>query len=223
MKRIAGWAAVVAVVLMAGVTLAQEQRPQGQPQPQGGGPRFEGQAGRVGGPTPNSDMDRMGFLLERLAEGPELAEKLGLSEDQRQKLRNSLFEMKNRQVELRAEMEKASLAQAKLLTEKTVDETAVMAAVEKTGAIHTEMAKLRIKGVLLLKQTLTPEQQDKARQMLREHFKNRPNRPPESGDREAMKKRWEKRQGERGREGGERPPPPPPPAAHEGEDGPDRE
>ena len=58
--------------------------------------------------------------------------------------------------------------QVNLLTAETVDEEAVMAAVEKSGRIHTELAKLRIKPILELKKILTREQLEKAKGIVQE-------------------------------------------------------
>jgi Spy/CpxP family protein refolding chaperone len=222
MKRVMGWTTALAVVVLASQA-AVAQGPDGQPQRGEDKAQWGGQGARLGGPTPHPEIDRMGFLLERLSQGSELAKKIGLSEEQQSKLRDGMFDIKTREADLRADLEKASLAQAKLMTEKTVDEKVLMAAVEKTGAVRTEMAKLRIKGLLLLKQTLTPEQMGKAQQVLREHFKNRPGQDQlqPRNDRGMMKKRGQEHRGDQqDRELAPRPPPPP---ANEPPEGPEPE
>ena len=66
-----------------------------------------------------------------------------------------------------------ALEQASLLTGKEVDEAAVMAAVEKAGKARTEIAKLRVKAILMLKETLTDEQREQVHKMMAERFRGR--------------------------------------------------
>jgi Spy/CpxP family protein refolding chaperone len=107
-------------------------------------------------------------MIERLLESPEIAEAAGITEEQQAMLRDARFESKTREIELRADLEKTGLEQARLMTEETVDEAAVLAAVEKAGALRTELAKLKIGQVLLVKKTLTPEQLKKLHETARQ-------------------------------------------------------
>lgn len=116
------------------------------------------------------DMDQNAMLGKALRH-PRMAEELGLSEEQRQAIDERLAALEEAHIELRAKMESAALKQARLMTAKELDEPALMAAVEETGHIHTEMAKLRIRHLLFMRQTLKPEQVEKARSIIRERMK----------------------------------------------------
>jgi len=51
-----------------------------------------------------------------------------------------------------------------------VDENAVMKAVEEAGEVRTAMAKLKVRQLLLVKRTFTPEQIELARKRMRQHM-----------------------------------------------------
>ena len=110
-------------------------------------------------------------LIVRIVEDRELAAEIGLTEDQIGSMKNSMYDLKKQEIKLNADLRLASLEQARLITESTLDEKAVMAAVERTGEIRTDIAKLKISRVLLLKKTLTPEQIEKVRDLMRERRK----------------------------------------------------
>jgi Spy/CpxP family protein refolding chaperone len=112
-------------------------------------------------------------MMARMVVNPGMAEKLGISSNQAATLREKLIEIKKKQIDLRAAIEKQGLEQAQLLSATPIDEQAVMAAVEKAGQMKTQMAKQELEAVLLLRKTLTPEQIAKAREMMREHMKQR--------------------------------------------------
>lgn len=137
-------------------------------------PRPEQMAGRR-----RKQMGSKGFgkgveaMIARFVNNPEIAEEIGLTEEQVKTLREGMEDLKNKAKDLRAEMKKAAMEQAKLMTESAVDEEAVMEAVEKTGQIRTEIAKLQIKQLLLVKNTLTREQIEQTRQRMRERMKKR--------------------------------------------------
>ncbi|MDA0989967.1 MAG: hypothetical protein O3A51_04365 [Verrucomicrobia bacterium] len=105
-------------------------------------------------------------LIGKLINSPKLAAELDLTEDQIAKLRDGMFEFQKKKVQTRANLELAAIEQARLLTEKDVDRAALMKAVEKTGAIRTDMAKMQIEGLLLMRETLTEEQHAKLREMM---------------------------------------------------------
>ena len=174
MRQAKIWSIVVAAGMVAGVALAQGPR-QGEHERFGPGPKGPGMGHGV---------------FERLLEHPEVMEKIGLTEEQKEILTNEGYELRKAGVQLHADMELAAMEQARLLMADEVDEDAVMAAVEKTGRIRTEGAKLRMKMLLLVKNTLTEEQQTALQKMARRHMKRRQMRR-EHGE--------EGRGGERGR------------------------
>jgi Spy/CpxP family protein refolding chaperone len=138
-----------------------------------GGARAQGpEGGRLpGGPEadrPQGEEAAEGFLMG-LATRPEVAKQLGLTEEQVRTLRDGLYDSRMKGIDLRAALEKSAMEQAKLLMEPQVDEKALMALIEKSGSIRTDLAKERIRPLLLAKKTLTPEQIQKAKDMVREH------------------------------------------------------
>jgi Spy/CpxP family protein refolding chaperone len=110
-------------------------------------------------------------LMGKILTNPKMAEKIGLSEDQINTLKSSAESMKKEQEELEKQLKNFGLEQAKLMTAKTVDEEALFSAIEKTGKIRTDLAKVRIKHTLLVKKTLTPEQLEKLKELVKEHAK----------------------------------------------------
>jgi hypothetical protein len=105
-------------------------------------------------------------LVFRLLGNPKIVQELGLNEEQVAKIRDGAFEARKEQVKLRADIELAGLEQARLLTQEPVEEKALMKAVEKAGLIRTEMAKLQMRQILLIRQNMTPAQHAKLRQMI---------------------------------------------------------
>jgi len=97
---------------------------------------------------------------------PRIISELKLSDEQVKTLRDKAFALEQERIKLRADLDLAALEQAKLLAEDTVNEKALMAAVEKTGSLRTELAKLRMQELLLVRRTLTAEQRAKLRGML---------------------------------------------------------
>jgi Spy/CpxP family protein refolding chaperone len=148
----------------------------------------------------------MEMVVSRLVENPKQAAELGISEEQLTALKDGMYELRKRQVDLNAELEKAALEQARLMTETTIDEVALMAAVEKTGSIRTELAKLRITQLLLVKKTLTAEQIEALKKKIQERMENRGRKREEGADvRGNRPERGEAGKGEgQGRDGEER-------------------
>jgi len=148
----------------------------------------EGGMRREGG-MPGPGGDKAGEAFMHAIVGSEaVARELGLTDEQVQSLRDQIHAGKIRMIDLRASLEKAAIEQARLLMETPVNEKELMKLVEKTGSIRTEMAKERIKHVVLLKNTLTPEQVEKARNIMRKHHGR-------------MREGFDRGQGDRGRRG----------------------
>ena len=140
--------------------------------------------------NPNRDagMRMRQALLGRIVEDHKLAKEIGLSEEQVTALRDGFYELKKQKISKRAELELAATEQARILTQDEIDESALMAAIEETGRIRTEFAKLQMKTVLLLRQTLDEEQRQRLAKMVRRRMNNRIDRRsggsgPKRGDR----------------------------------------
>jgi Spy/CpxP family protein refolding chaperone len=124
--------------------------------------------------------------LERLLRDPAAAEQLNLATNQVEALKKIHFDTRKQMIALNAEMELAAVKQAELMTAGTPDEAAILKAVEDTGAIRTKIAKMRVQQVLAAKRILTPEQQTKLKELVRERVRERRNDTNERGPRGPM-------------------------------------
>jgi Spy/CpxP family protein refolding chaperone len=123
-----------------------------------------------------------GAILERILANPKVVGELGLSEEQVNQLKTASQALQQKQTQLRHEMQQAALEQAKIMTAATLDEEALLKAVETTGAVRTEIAKLRIRQLILVKKTLTPEQMAKAKEMRQRFMERMKERRAEGGE-----------------------------------------
>ena len=174
MKNVSqGLTILTVLALLAGTTLAERkarpERPEACAKAPDQGSRHEGPRGPHGR-RPGGEHGRSGRFVEQMLK-PETARKLGLEAAQVKKLKQGLVRVQKQEKALHAKLAAASREQAKLLMAKgKVDEAAIMKAVEKTGRLRTQMAKLRIRPILLVKQTLTAEQIETAHKMMRERM-----------------------------------------------------
>jgi len=117
-------------------------------------------------------VSREDMMLNTLR-NPQVAEKMGLSEEQRKKIEKKLEQLEDSHLDLKYKMEKAALKQARLMTAKKLDEEALMDVIEEMGGYRTKMAKQRIQLIIFMRETLTPEQIDTMRDMMRKRMKAR--------------------------------------------------
>jgi Spy/CpxP family protein refolding chaperone len=162
MRTHVAWIVGVTVLSLSVAAVAQERGAPG-----GGMPRdmHRGGGGREG-------------VLKKMLRDPDVIAEAGITEEQVETLRKAGFalekrEMAKREMALRAELETAGLEQARLMTEAEVDKAAVMTAVEDTGRIRTELAKLKVEQLLTVKETLTDEQLKALRQIGRRQARER--------------------------------------------------
>ena len=121
-------------------------------------------------------------MLPKTVTNPKSAGKLSLTKEQTEKLQLELGKIKSEIEKFKVELEKSAVKQAKLITNNPTNEEELMAAVETTGKIRTDIAKLQIKQVLVVLKTLTPEQIEKAKQIVSRHRKTAAgNEPPSKG------------------------------------------
>jgi len=166
-----------------------------------GGPGFHG--GMGGGMRHHEiGMDPIVFAVSR----PKIVEKLGLTEDQKAKLKA----VTDRAKEGRESMKKvreATMKQFELMKAEKVDEAAVMKAIDEVFELRKQMAKEQVRRVIEIKSILTPEQIAKAREEMRAGFAAR-------GERGGRGERG--MHGERGGRGGRGPRPEGPRGGREG-------
>ena len=161
---------IVAVAALSCVAFA-DGGPEGGPRPEGGrrgfGPREGGMGPMMGGMDP----------IVRMVSNPAVAEKIGLSDEQKAKLK----ELKGDREANRAAQEKvreATMKQLDLMKADKVDEAAVMAAIDEVFELRKAMAKEQAKRVIAVKSVLTPEQVKKAHEEMKKMFESRGDRGP---------------------------------------------
>jgi Spy/CpxP family protein refolding chaperone len=118
-------------------------------------------------------MDPIVFAVSR----PKIVEKLGLSDDQKEKLKA----VTDRAKEGRDSMKKvreATMKQFDLMKAEKVDEAAVMKAIDEVFELRKQMAKDQVRRVIEIKSILTPEQITKAREEMQANFAARGERGP---------------------------------------------
>ena len=196
---------VAAVAALCCVAFAQG--PEGGAQPAGGRRGFGPREGM--GPA----MSMMGGLggidpIVRAVSNPAIAEKIGLSEEQKAKIKEA-----NGTPEANRESQKkireASMKQAELMKAEKIDEAAVMAAIDEVFELRKAAAKEQAKRQIKIKAILTPEQTKKAEEEMKNGFAPRFERGTRrGGPREGMGP-----QGARGPRGGGNKPAEPAPEA----------
>lgn len=157
---------MIAVAALCCVALADGPEREGSRRP--GGP-FGGMGGMR---HPEMGMDPIVFAVSR----PKIVEKLGLSDDQKEKLKT----VTDRAKEGRESMKKvreATMKQFELMKAEKVDEAAVMKAIDEVFELRKQMAKDQVRRVIEIKLILTPEQIAKAREEMRANFAARGGRP----------------------------------------------
>ena len=95
--------------------------------------------------------------LVRATLNPKLAEKLGLTEDQRARLK-AIDGEKGAAAELQKKVRAGMERQAELLKAEKIDESAVMAVIDEVWEARKELAKRQTRRLIAVKAILTPEQ-----------------------------------------------------------------
>ena len=114
--------------------------------------------------------DRPGDPIVRMVTNKKVAEKIGLTEEQKAKIEEINKALRDNAEELHKKVCEAMERQAELLKADKVDEAAVMAEIDKAFEVRKELAKRQTKRIIDIKALLTPEQVKKAL----EAFKDRP-------------------------------------------------
>ena len=130
--------------------------------------REPGQRGRRGGIEGGSSDP-----VVRLVCNPQVAEKIGLSEEQRGKIKEINKANRDNSEDLRKALRDAMEKQAELLKADKIDEAAVMAEIDKAFDARKEMAKRQTRRVIAIKAVLSPEQVSKALEILKERSQSK--------------------------------------------------
>ena len=158
---------MVAVAALSCVAFA-DGGPEGGSRPEGGrrGPREGGMGAMMGGDP-----------FVRMVSNPAVADKLGLSDEQKAKLKELKGDNEvNR--EAQKKVREATMKQLDLMKAEKVDEAAVMAAIDEVFELRKAMAKEQAKRVIAVKSVLTPEQVAKAHEEMKKMFESRGDRGP---------------------------------------------
>ena len=177
------WQAMAACLLGLGLSagLAQDEARPAAPRERRGGmaarqrerdTRGEREIGRerTGGrqaERPGARLGRPFADLEEMLNDPEQAKEFGLTPEQTAALRAGFEEIGRQRAELQKAMEEAGLEQARQMTAESLDEDAIMKAVEEAGRLRTEIAKLHARQLIFARKNLSQEQLDRIRQQRR--------------------------------------------------------
>ena len=161
---------MVAVAALSCVAFA-DGGPEGGARPEGGrrgfGPREGGMGPMMGGMDP----------IVHMVSKPEVAEKLGLSDEQKAKLKELKGDNEANR-EAQKKVREATVKQLELMKAEKIDEAAVMAAIDEVFELRKAMAKEQAKRVIAVKSVLTPEQVAKAHEEMKKMFESRGDRGP---------------------------------------------
>ena len=103
---------------------------------------------------------------------PKVAEKIGLSDEQKAKLKD-LRRVRGGNRELQEKVRKGMEKQMELLKAEKIDEAAVMAAIDEVFEARKSVAKEQTKRLIAVRAILTPEQVAKATDAMKELRGNR--------------------------------------------------
>lgn len=209
-----------AAVAMAQAPATGSAAPAAPAVPPGAAARFQGAPG--GGPEAAMMRERgrrmmgadsEGMMVRMLMSDQRMIKELGLTDEQVKAIKDAMAASEEELKAFNEKIEKSVLQQAELMKADTLDEAALMKAVEATGELRTQIAKLRMKQVLAGYKVLLPAQRTKLSELVKQRI-------------EQMRERWANAPGRGGR-GGAGPggqgggetatppvaPPPPPPVA----------
>ena len=140
---------------------------------------------------------------------PKAAEKLGLSDEQKSKLKEAMAKCGDKR-EMQNKVREATMKQFELMKADKVDEAAVMSAIDEVFELRKQMAKDQVKRLIAVKSVLTPEQIAKAHEEMKSRFQQRGDRGSRRGGMQGGRRGGPKagpQQG--GRDGADAPPPAP--------------
>lgn len=105
--------------------------------------------------------------IVRAALNPKIAEKIGLTEEQQNKLK-TLMDDKDSAKALQEKVMKGMRRQTELMKADKIDEAAVMSALDEVFEARKEVAKHQMRRLIAVKTILTPEQVKAATEALKE-------------------------------------------------------
>jgi len=100
--------------------------------------------------------------------GPQLAERLKLTDEQRTRMRDIMDQQRRHAIQSRADLQIARLDLGKLMRADDPDASAIDAQIDKLARLRADLAKSRVASLMEAREVLTPEQRDQLKQM-RQH------------------------------------------------------
>jgi Spy/CpxP family protein refolding chaperone len=113
------------------------------------------------------------FMLARLANNPTLRDKIGMTQEQAQKIRTETFDFQKSQIRNRADVQVKKLELMELLSGQNPNRGAINSKLEEISAARLAQAKASVDFHLDMRAALTPDQKLKLQQMRKEFFQHR--------------------------------------------------
>jgi Spy/CpxP family protein refolding chaperone len=160
---------VAAVLLLPLAALAQPAQgdeplcPQGRGMGQGPGHFCHGPMGAGHRGIRGDDEPGIGYLLQ-------VADEIGLTEQQREQLKKMQLEFRTQQIDREAELEKAEVQLRALMTDKNAAEAEVLRKIDDVSRLKGEMQKMRYTHRKQMRGVLTDEQVEKLQQMRKDRW-----------------------------------------------------
>lgn len=164
--------AAVAALSMAAIAQEPAEGGEGLPPPPPmherahRGPMHEGMRGQMPGGMRQMN-GSMQDPLVHMVMNPTIAEKIGLTDDQKAKLK-ALQPKRGENKELNEKVQSGMKKQMELLQAEKIDEAAVMAAIDEVFDARKEMAKAQTKRLIAVRSILTSEQIKAASEAMKE-------------------------------------------------------
>jgi len=129
--------------------------------------------GHGGGMGMDGGHGRMGFMLVRLVNNPDVREQLGITPDQAAKIRQQFSAFQIASIRSQADLQVKRIELRDLLTADNPDRAAIDSKLEEISAVRLASSKSRVDYFLSLKDALTPEQRQKLKDMMAARFRGR--------------------------------------------------
>jgi len=113
------------------------------------------------------------FMLARLANNPTFRERIGMTQEQAQKIRTETFDFQKAQIHNRADVQVKKLELRELLSTENPNRGAVNSKLEDISAAKLAQAKAAVDFHLDMRAALTPDQKLKLQEMRKQFFQRR--------------------------------------------------
>ncbi len=125
------------------------------------------------GPGGKMDGDHDARMLGMLVNNPRMAEEVGLSKEKVAEIKQKFERYHHAMKEQSEKMREVGLHQLEAMRNSSTTEEQMLALVEDAGRIHTEMAKLRIKQLYTIRNSLSDEERKGIREFVGKRMKER--------------------------------------------------